>query len=131
MGAIERSGRPVSSVDFVNAHATSTKADAIEIRAIRDALGFHAHDVFVSASKSCTGHLLGASGALQAIFTVLSIQRGVIPFTRNLTESNLDSKCLGVRHVFDESVSKKVDFALSNSFGFGGTNICLAFGSYS
>ena len=130
-GAIIRSGRPATSVDFVNAHATSTHADAIEIRAIRDALGSHAANVPVSATKSCTGHLLGASGALQAVFTVLSIKRGIVPFTRNLTEHNLDPECVGVQHVFGESLRQKVDFALSNSFGFGGTNVCLAFGSYS
>lgn len=130
-GAIRKSGRPTNSVDFISAHATGTLADAIEIRAIRDALGSHASNVVVSATKSCTGHLLGASGALQAVFTVLSIKRGIVPFTRNLTESNIDPECVGVRHVLGESLRLKVNFALSNSFGFGGTNVCLAFGSYS
>lgn len=130
LGAIKMSGKPANSVDYINAHGTSTLADKIEINAIREALCEHAPNVAVSATKSSTGHLLGASGALGAVFTILSIVKGVVPYTRNLTKENLSKDCEGVHHVMNQAIEKPINFALSNSFGFGGTNSCLAFSSY-
>lgn len=130
LAALRMAGRSPENVDYINAHATSTGADGIEIKAILQALGEHARDVAVSATKSATGHLLGASGALAAVFTVLSIVKGAVPFTRNLSEGNLSEDCRGVRHIVDRYLEKPINLALSNSFGFGGTNSCLAFGAY-
>jgi 3-oxoacyl-[acyl-carrier-protein] synthase II len=113
-----------ADIHHVNAHATSTPAgDVAESRALRAALGDALDTIPVTATKSCTGHLLGAAGALEAAFTLLSIRDGVIPAIRNLDDPDDDVALDLVR------VSPRrgpIPAALSNSFGFGGHNVALA-----
>lgn len=111
-------------VDYINAHATSTMADAIETRAIKTVFGEHAHKVSISGTKSMTGHLLGAAGGAEAVISVLSMRDGIIPPTINL--DNPDPDC-DLDYTPNVSKKKDVRIAMSNSFGFGGTNGTLIF----
>ena len=112
-------------VDYVNAHATSTPlGDVGETMAIKGAFGDHAYKLAVSSTKSVTGHLLGAAGAVESIFSVLALHHGVIPPTINL--DNPGEGC-DLDYVPHTARSKPLSVALSNSFGFGGTNAALLF----
>ena len=112
-------------VDYINAHGTSTKyGDEIETKAIKTVFGDHAYRLSVSSTKSMTGHLLGAAGGVETVISVLAIDRGVIPPTTNL--DNPDPEC-DLDYVPFKPKTVNVDCALSNSFGFGGTNACLLF----
>jgi 3-oxoacyl-[acyl-carrier-protein] synthase II len=112
-------------VDYINAHGTSTyPSDAAETQAIKRALGAHASTVAISSTKSMTGHLLGAAGAVEAIATVLSIRHRQVPPTINL--ENPDPRC-DLDYVPNRARSMPVTAALSNSMGFGGHNSCVAF----
>ena len=112
-------------VDYVNAHGTSTPAnDKNESSAIKSALGERAHQIPVSSTKSMTGHLLGGSGGIEAVAAVLAIQHQVVPPTINY--QNPDPDC-DLDYVPNTAREAKVDVVLSNSFGFGGHNVCLAF----
>lgn len=122
--AIMDAGVVPESVDYINAHATSTMADAIETIAIKRAFGPHAHKIAISSTKSMTGHLLGAAGGIEAIFAIKAIETGVIPPTINL--DNPDQEC-DLFYTPNVAVKRKVDCALSNSFGFGGVNGSLIF----
>ncbi|TVP52434.1 MAG: beta-ketoacyl-[acyl-carrier-protein] synthase II [Halomonadaceae bacterium] len=114
-----------TDVDYINAHGTSTLVgDVAEVRAVRGALGDHADKVAVSSTKSMTGHLLGAAGAVEAIFSVLAIRDGILPPTINL--DNPDTGC-DLDFVSDGARQATVNVSLSNSFGFGGTNGTLVF----
>lgn len=113
------------SVQYINAHATSTPAgDDIEVLAIKHTFGSHANNVAVSSTKSMTGHLLGAAGAIEAVFSVLAIRDQVGPPTMNC--DNPSEGC-DLDFVPNEARQMKIDVALSNSFGFGGTNAALVF----
>ena len=113
------------AVDYVNAHGTSTPAgDIAETLAVKRAFGDHAAKLAVSSTKSMTGHLLGAAGGIEAVFTVLSIRDQVMPPTINL--ENPDEGC-DLDYVPNEARQGKIDVAISNSFGFGGTNGTLVF----
>lgn len=113
-------------VDYVNAHATSTPAgDELEAQAIKHALGEHAKKVAISSTKSMIGHLLGAAGAVEAIFSVLAIRDNIAPPTINL--DNPSESCADLDLVPHQARQMKIDYALSNSFGFGGTNGSLLF----
>jgi len=115
-------------VDYINAHGTSTPYnDVFETMAIKTVFGDHAQDLMVSSTKSMTGHLLGAAGAAEGLFSVLAIRDGVVPPTINYTTP--DPEC-DLDYVPNEARSKEVRYALSNSFGFGGTNSCLLFGRF-
>jgi len=115
-------------IDYINAHGTSTAAnDVTETKAIKKALGKKAYSVAISSTKSMTGHLLGGSGGIEAVATVLAIAEGKIPPTINLT--NPDPEC-DLDYVPDLSRSAEIEVALSNSFGFGGHNVTLAFKKY-
>ncbi|MBD6616256.1 beta-ketoacyl-ACP synthase II [Komarekiella sp. 'clone 1'] len=115
-------------VSYINAHGTSTAAnDTNETAAIKKALGEHAYKVAISSTKSMTGHLLGGSGGIEAVATVLAIANDKIPPTINL--ENPDIEC-DLDYVPSYSRSQKVEVALSNSFGFGGHNVTLAFKKY-
>lgn len=113
-------------VDYVNAHGTSTGAgDVQELRALRGVFGERASSLWISSTKSVTGHLLGAAGGLEAVFATMAISRGVVPPTMNLDV--VDSECVGFDLVPHAAREKALDVVLSNSFGFGGTNATLAF----
>lgn len=116
-----------SLVGYVNAHGTSTPAgDAEELKAIRSVFSDHAESgPWVSSTKSTTGHLLGAAGGLEAVFSVLAIQHGVVPPTINL--ENPDPAAEGMELVAKEAREKHLEASLTNSFGFGGTNASLIF----
>jgi 3-oxoacyl-[acyl-carrier-protein] synthase II len=112
-------------VDYINAHGTSTKyGDELETMAIKNVFGPHAGKLFVSSTKSMTGHLLGATGGVEAVFSVLSIYRGIMPPTINL--DNPDEGC-DLDYVPHKARQADLRYAMSNSFGFGGTNACLLF----
>lgn len=112
-------------IDYVNAHGTSTPAgDIVETRAVKAALGAHAHKTAVSSTKSMIGHLLGAAGGVEAIFSVLAIHDGVAPPTINLEEP--DDEC-DLDYVPKHAREMPINVSMSNSFGFGGTNGTLVF----
>ena len=121
--ALRRSGLSPSDIDYVNAHGTSTPAgDEIEVRAVERVLGDAARGLNLSSTKSSIGHLLGAAGAVEAAFCALAIRDGVIPPTLNLDNPSFETPLDLTPH---KAVRKPVRAALSNSFGFGGTNAAL------
>ncbi|MGH7639942.1 MAG: beta-ketoacyl-ACP synthase II [Candidatus Dormibacteria bacterium] len=123
---MRRAGIAAGDVDYVNAHGTSTSlGDVAETLAIKQALGERAQQIPVSSTKSTTGHLLGAAGALEAAACVLAIDRGLVPPTINLESP--DPEC-DLDYVPNLAREQRIDVALSNSFGFGGHNACLALG---
>ncbi len=123
--ALRDAGLNPEQVDYVNAHGTSTPAgDVAEVNAIKTALGGHAYKTAVSSTKSMTGHLLGAAGGVEAIFAVLAIRDQVAPPTIN--QFTPDPEC-DLDFVPNQAREMKIDVAMSNSFGFGGTNGCLVF----
>ncbi len=123
--ALFKAGLEPSSVDYINAHGTSTMADVIELAAVERLMGPAAAQLTMSSTKSSTGHLLGAAGAIEAIFSVLAIRDQVAPPTINLDNPAVDTT---VDLAANQKRERKIDIALSNSFGFGGTNACLALG---
>jgi 3-oxoacyl-[acyl-carrier-protein] synthase II len=124
--ALEDAELGPGDVHYVNAHATSTPAgDPAEVRAIRAVFGRYADGIAVSATKSMTGHLLGAAGAVEALFCLRALESGVLPPTINL--DNPDPEC-ELDHVANKARRRQVCVTISNSFGFGGTNATLVFG---
>ena len=118
--ALKRAGMTASDLDYINAHGTSTPlGDEIELGAVQRLLGNAASKVAMSSTKSSTGHLLGAAGAIEAIFSILAIRDNVVPPTINLDNPSVETAIDLVPH---KSRPKEVNVALSNSFGFGGTN---------
>ena len=112
-------------IDYINAHGTSTPAgDVAETQAVKSVFGEHAKEVLVSSTKSMTGHLLGAAGAVEAIVSILAIRDQIAPPTINL--ENPSEGC-DLDYVVGKARETKIDYALSNSFGFGGTNGSLVF----
>lgn len=127
--ALQTANWDKESVDYINAHGTSTEMnDKIETLALKTLFGDHAHKLKISATKSMTGHLLGAAGGIEAVFTAMSLVHGEIPPTINL--ENPDPEC-DLNYTPHKSQKADVKRALSNSFGFGGTNATLAFEKYS
>lgn len=123
--ALNDAGIQPSKVDYINAHGTSTYMnDMNETKAVKRVFGEHAHKLAISSTKSMTGHLLGAAGAVEAIFSVLSLRDQIVPPTINL--DNPDEGC-DLNYVPHEAQNRKVDYVLSNSLGFGGTNGSLLF----
>lgn len=122
--ALARAGISAADVDYINAHGTSTMADTIELGAVERLVGDAADKVVMSSTKSCTGHLLGAAGAVEAIFSVLAIRDGMVPPTINLDTPSVETKIDLAAH---KAKKMNIDVALSNSFGFGGTNASLVF----
>jgi 3-oxoacyl-[acyl-carrier-protein] synthase II len=127
--AIKRAGIGIEEIGYINAHGTSTPVgDPIEFGAVKRLLGDHANKVAMSSTKSSIGHLLGAAGAVEAIFCIKAINEGVVPPTLNLHERA--EGCDGIDLVALEAQERKVSAALSNSFGFGGTNASLVMQEY-
>ena len=127
-GAIRTAGISTGDIDYINAHGTSTPlGDEIELGAVQKLVGNAAGRMSMSSTKSCIGHLLGAAGAVEAIFSILAIRDRVVPPTINLDNPSVDTPIDLVPH---QARKRDVDTALSNSFGFGGTNASLIFRRY-
>ncbi|MES9828900.1 MAG: beta-ketoacyl-ACP synthase II [Candidatus Thiodiazotropha sp.] len=123
--ALQDGGINVDEVDYINAHGTSTPAgDVAETMAVKRAFGDHAYKLCVSSTKSMTGHMLGAAGGAEAVYTILALYNQVVPPTINL--ENQDPEC-DLDYVPNSARAMKLDVVISNSFGFGGTNGTLAF----
>lgn len=125
--ALKDAGIQPGEVGYINAHATSTMADAIETRAMKTVFGEAIGRIPISATKSMTGHLLGAAGGIEAVFSILAIRDGMLPPTINL--DNPDPLC-DLDYVPHQARKADVNVALSNSFGFGGTNATIIFRKY-
>ena len=124
--ALKRAGLDVTEIDYINAHGTSTPlGDVIEANAVRRLLG-DTSDASMSSTKSSTGHLLGAAGAIEAIFSTLAVDQDIVPPTLNLRDP--EPKLDGFDLVPLEAKKRPVRNAMSNSFGFGGTNASLIIG---
>ena len=123
--ALKRSGLNASDIDYVNAHGTSTMADGIELKAVERLFGSAAAKAAMSSTKSAIGHLLGAAGAVESIFCLLAMRDGIVPPTLNLDNPSVETAIDLIPH---KAKKRRVDVALSNSFGFGGTNASVMFG---
>jgi len=122
--AIKDAGVAKTDIGYINAHGTSTMADAIETKAIKHVFGEQAYKIPVSSTKSMTGHLLGAAGGIEAVFSILALHHGILPPTINLDHP--DPAC-DLDYVPNKARATKTQVVLSNSFGFGGVNACLLF----
>ena len=127
--ALDEAGLQTTDVDYINVHGTSTYAgDIAEAKAIRNLFGEHAYNLNISSTKSVTGHLLGAAGAIEALLTVLAIKNDVIPPTINHADGDEDPEIdYRMNFTFNKAQERKVKVALSNTFGFGGHNASIAF----
>ncbi|MFG1347250.1 beta-ketoacyl-ACP synthase II [Xanthobacter autotrophicus DSM 431] len=125
--ALKRAGMTADDIDYINAHGTSTMADEIELKAVERLLGNAAAKTAMSSTKSSIGHLLGAAGAVEAIFSVLAIRDQMAPATLNLDHPSVETP---IDLVPLKPQPRKIDAVLSNSFGFGGTNASLVFRRY-
>jgi len=125
--SLKRAGLAASDIDYINAHGTSTMADTIELGAVERLTGNAASKISMSSTKSSIGHLLGAAGAAEAIFSILAIRDNIAPATINLDNPERETAIDLVPHTPRE---RQIDVALSNSFGFGGTNASLVFQRY-
>ena len=125
--ALKNAGLEPQAIDYINAHGTSTMADTIELSAVERLLGDAASGVTMSSTKSSTGHLLGAAGAIEAIFSILAIRDQVAPPTINLDNPAVETP---IDLAPNAKVERQINVALSNSFGFGGTNASVIFGKF-
>ena len=123
--ALKRAGLQPDDIDYINAHGTSTMADTIELGAVERLMGDAAAKATMSSTKSSIGHLLGAAGAVEAIFCVLALRDQIVPPTINLDTLAVASK---LDLAANKAVKREINVALSNSFGFGGTNASLVLG---
>src|SRR3982750_2339956 len=129
--ALDDAGMQAGDIDYINTHGTSTPlGDIAEVKAIVDVFGEHAYDLNISSTKSMTGHCLGAAGVIEAIACIMAVQNDIIPPTINhfTDDPELDQR---LNFTFWEAQKRKVDAALSNTFGFGGHNACMIFKKYS
>src|SRR5207237_7780048 len=123
--AVRRAGVPPAAIDYINAHGTSTPlGDEIEVKAVERVVGNAAGRIAMSSTKSSIGHLLGAAGAVEAIFSVLAIRDQIAPPTINLDHPSVDTPLDLVAH---NAHKRDIDVVLSTSFGFGGSNCRLVF----
>ncbi|MDE5785269.1 MAG: beta-ketoacyl-[acyl-carrier-protein] synthase II, partial [Duncaniella sp.] len=129
---LEDANMKPEDIDYINVHGTSTPVgDISEIKAIVEVFGEHAHKLNISSTKSMTGHLLGATGALEAMFSILAIQNGIVPPTINHEEGDEDEKIdYSLNFTFNKAQHRDVRAALSNSFGFGGHNATVILKRY-
>ena len=124
---LQNAGINPEDVDHINTHGTSTPlGDVAELKAIKAVFGDHAPNISINSTKSMTGHLLGAAGAVESIASVMAIQEGIVPPTINHTtvDENIDPS---LKLVLNQPEKREVKVALSNTFGFGGHNCCIAF----
>lgn len=127
--AIQDAGVDLEQIDYINTHGTSTPiGDVAELKAIQDLFGEHAYEMNLTSSKSMTGHLLGSTGAVEAIISILSMKHGIVTPTINHEEGdkdpNIDYK---LNFTFNHAQEREIDYAMTNNFGFGGHNSCLLF----
>lgn len=127
--AIQDAGVDLHQIDYINTHGTSTPiGDVAELKAIQDLFGEHAYEMNLTSSKSMTGHLLGSTGAVEAIISILSMKHGIVTPTINHEEGdkdpNIDYK---LNFTFNHAQEREIDYAMTNNFGFGGHNSCLLF----
>ena len=126
--AIKESGLDLSEIDYINVHGTSTPlGDPIEINAIKEIFKDHVYKLNISSTKSMTGHLLGAAGAIEAIASILAINKSCVPPTINLEklDDQLDPK---INYTPNKMETRKINNVISNTFGFGGHNATVLFG---
>ena len=130
--ALKDAGMTVEDIDYINVHGTSTPVgDISEAKAIKDLFGERAYDVNISSTKSMTGHLLGAAGAVEGMVCVLSVQNDIVPPTINHAEDDKDPELdYNMNFTFNKAQKREVRAALSNTFGFGGHNACVIFKKY-
>ena len=125
--ALTQAGLEPSQIGYINAHATATPVgDAAEISAVKSLFGNGIAQLAMSSTKSAIGHLLGAAGAVEAIYSLLAVRSGLLPPTRNLDQ--VDPACDGIDLVPHEAKAKSIGHAMSNAFGFGGVNAALILG---
>ena len=132
MNALKDAGLKTEDIDYINVHGTSTPVgDISEAKAIKDVFGEHAYKLNISSTKSMTGHLLGAAGAVEAMVCVLSVKNDIVPPTINHVEGD-DDEALDYKmnFTFNKAQKREVRAALSNTFGFGGHNCCVVFKKY-
>lgn len=127
--ALDEAGLKPEDVDYINVHGTSTyTGDISEVKAIKSVFGEHAYKLNISSTKSMTGHLLGAAGALEAVITVLAMENDTVPPTINFTEGDEDPEIdYNLNFTFNKAQKRPINVAISNTFGFGGHNVCIAF----
>ena len=132
MNALEDAEMKPEDIDYINVHGTSTPVgDISEVKAIQEVFGEHAYKLNISSTKSMTGHLLGAAGAVEAIASILVIKNGIIPPTINHEEGDNDEGIdYNLNFTFNKAQKREVNVALSNTFGFGGHNACVIFKKY-
>ena len=124
--ALKNGGVNVEEIGYINAHGTSTPAgDILEVNAVKDVFGSHASKVSMSSTKSSIGHLLGAAGAVEAIFCLKALQEGILPPTLNLEDPIEGAEDMDL--VALKAKERKLTAVMSNSFGFGGTNASVIF----
>ena len=121
--ALDMASIPSEKVEYINAHGTSTKGDEIELNAISR---LFKHNIFVSSTKSSIGHLLGAAGSVESIFSIMALNNNILPATLNL-DNPIETNNINL--IPKSPLEKKISYVLSNSFGFGGTNTALLFKS--
>jgi 3-oxoacyl-[acyl-carrier-protein] synthase II len=129
LNTLEDANMHPEDIDYINVHGTSTPlGDLAEVKAIKKIFGEHAYKLNVSSTKSMTGHLLGAAGAIESIACVKAIQEGIIPPTINFTEEDKDPEIdYDINFTFGKACKRQVRAALSNTFGFGGHNASIIF----
>ena len=130
--ALEDAEMKPEDIDYINVHGTSTHVgDISEAKAIKDVFGSHAYELNISSTKSMTGHLLGAAGAVEAMASVMAVKEDIIPPTINHEEDDKDEEIdYNLNFTFNTAQKRTVRAALSNTFGFGGHNACVIFKKY-
>ena len=130
--ALEDAGMQPDDIDYINVHGTSTHVgDISEAKAIKELFGDHAYQLNISSTKSMTGHLLGAAGAVEALASVLAVKNDIVPPTINHEEDDKDEEIdYNLNFTFNVAQKRKIRAALSNTFGFGGHNACVIFKKY-
>ena len=130
--ALEDAGMKPEDIDYINVHGTSTHVgDISEVKAIKEVFGQAAYQLNISSTKSMTGHLLGAAGAVEAMVAVLAVQNDIVPPTINHAEDDKDPEIdYDLNYTFNKAQKRQVRAAISNTFGFGGHNACVVFKKY-